>query len=358
MAVLARAHGVAAQAPTGTVAGRVVQLTAEAALPPGLTVTLRSFAGQVEGPTRTAAVAADGTFHFEGLPGAADTAYVAQVGYGDIVYYSAPVAVEQAGQTVDLTIEVAETTTDVAGLCVARLNLVIVALAADRVQVAESYRLANNDDRTVVAPGEMSGAGVTWHLPLPAGAEAAALMSGSAADGLRLSENALDVALPIRPGQNALEVRLTYQLPYTDGMALERDLDLPVDEVVVAVPVDSGPLVGAPGFGAAEQMDTGMGAAYSYRLGPLAAEEALRLTLSGTIAAAEAETPALDQSAGRAVQRNMGLEAGVGAGVLIVCTATAVWVWGGAEWRRRRERYRVPRRGDAALRRARGVGAA
>ena len=298
---------VAAQAAaTGQVVGRVTNVTAGAGPSDGLTVTLRAFRADAEEPSRTAAVAADGGFRFAGLPVDENTAYVTQTEYQGVIYYSSPGVIAAEGQSLDLGITVAETGTDASALRVSRLSIVIVGQAADRIQVAESYRVANDGDRTVVASTAMGAAGVTWHLPLPPGAESVTFMSGSPSDGVRIQNGGVDVSLPIRPGEDALQLRFAYTLPYDGGLELSRQPVLPVDEVVLAAPVSSGPVISGDGVSATGEMDTQMGTARSYLHGPLAAGATLTLVLSGPVqAAATTSTAAEQQPEAQAVARKL-----------------------------------------------------
>ena len=82
---------------------------------------------------------------------------------------------------------------------------------------------------------------------------------------------------PIPPGTTTVDVDFSYEIPFDEGMELERTLDVPISLVAIIV---NGETVGIEGEGIVPggMMDTQMGPAASYSAGPLAAGEALAFT--------------------------------------------------------------------------------
>jgi hypothetical protein len=194
--------------------------------------------------------------------------------------------------------------------------------AGDRLQVGEYYLVGNIGDRTYVGvedPGR--GRRATLTFTLPEGAE------GLGFDGPGLGERYLEQeggfadTEPVPPGTAAVEVLFSYELPYREGLRVERVFDLPVDSVVLVLTGEGMALEGE-GISPADTLDTQMGPALSYSAGPLAVGESLAFTLVA------GPQPALVAPArGISPTRSATQEAAVGLAALAVALMVIYLLW-------------------------------
>ena len=144
-------------------------------------------------------------------------------------------------------------------------------------RIAEYYLIGNSGDRTYIGTENADGMLTTITFTPPAGA------SDLYFDGPGLDERYVgditrfEDTRPIPPGATVIDVDFSYQLPFTDGMRIERVVDLPISSVALIVSSESIGLSGA-GVNPQGMMNTEMGAAASYSAGPLAAGEPLAFT--------------------------------------------------------------------------------
>ncbi len=202
----------------------------------------------------------------------------------------------------------------------------------DRLQIAEYYLIGNTGERTYIGAGQGDGderTTVAFTVPQAA--------MGLTFDGPGLGERFVGDAtsfadtLPIPPGTATIEVDFSYELTYEEGLELTRELNVPVQSVVIIV---NGSEIGleGPGVEFGGMMDTQMGRAASYTAGPYTAGVPLVLSFvpqdSAIAASVEAETrvdtPA-ETSGPR--QRDPGSEMLIGGVVLVVAAFVAYQVW-------------------------------
>jgi hypothetical protein len=155
----------------------------------------------------------------------------------------------------------------------------------------------------------------------PAGAENARF--DNAGLGERFLEREADFAdtEPILPGTATAEVLFNYDLPYREGLHVERAFDVPVASVVLVLP-DEGMVLEGTGLTAEGTMDTQMGPALSYTAGPLAAGEPLAFTL----VAGPPPVPFAPAGEGSST-RNTALETAVGLVGLAVAVVAIYLLW-------------------------------
>lgn len=261
-----------------TFVGQVSNETPGAAVPAGLPVTLHVLSGlQIE--EHTAILDSGGAFRFDDVALAEGDIVAARVVYQGAAYFSASIAFDPAQGEISLPIVVYEATEDISSVLVTHLHL-FLSLVGDHLQVEEYYLIGNEGDRTFVGVEEaQTGRRVTLPLVLPS--EAEGLWFGDAGLGERylVQEEGFFDTEPVLPGAATVEISLSYELPYQEGMQVERTFAVPVQSVAVVLS-ENGLLVEGAGVELAGALDTPAGLALTYAAGPLAAGEPLVFALA------------------------------------------------------------------------------
>lgn len=324
----ALAFGVPARAQSpGAVTGRVVNLTAGAAVPEGLEVYLHVYAGEEAAGVYPATVDADGAFTIPGYVPTAGQRYFALTEHLGVAYYTEVLSVASAGDPGEpLRLAIAETTTDPSGLSIAQMHLFIDGSGSE-LQVAEYYAVANAGDATYVGePLEPGGAAIGVHIPLPEEARDVRPLEIGAAVQYVETPRGLGVAEPVRPGAAALEPSFGYVLPYRSGMVLRRSADLPVGSLVIVVSAP-GLVLEGEGVAPGRSMEGPTGTVHTYSGGPLSAGEVVALRLTGALPADAAPTDAPTEDATR--RPSPAADVAIGAVALAAGAAAALAMWRG-----------------------------
>jgi mono/diheme cytochrome c family protein len=219
----------------GTVQGSVIA-PASVVLPAGLPVTLQGYDNMQVVYTQTIPLQADGQFIFENVVMPAGRAFMATLEYAGTTYGS-DISVAEAGvHTLELPIQVYETTTDASALSADRLHLFFELVDAQTLRVIELYIISNAGDKTVVpaADGQPS---VTFKLP--AGATKLEFQDGSLGGRYIQTADGFGDTAPVRPGSGAYQVLFAYEMPYDRKLDLDQPISLPVGAVVILVPEGS-----------------------------------------------------------------------------------------------------------------------
>jgi hypothetical protein len=275
--ILALLPGMAQAQDTGGIAvtGQVTNGTPGGALPVGDPVTLQFYSQGEWTAIFTTTLSADGTFRFTDFGMDTGSDFVTHILYQDVDYYSSPAKLTDESD-IAADIPIFEPTTDPSGIVVDQMHY-FIAPAGDYVRIAEYYLIGNTSDRTYTGTENAAGRRTTLTFTPPAGA------SDLFFDGPGLGERFVgditrfDDTRPIPPGTTVVDVDFSYQLPFTEGMRIERVMDVPISLVALIV---SSQDIGLAGTGLTPQgmMNTQMGPAASYAAGPLAAGEPLAFT--------------------------------------------------------------------------------
>lgn len=315
-----------AQGNGGSVSGTVNNATPGGMLPVGAPVVLQFFSEGAWTGTYTTTLAADGTYQFDALGAAASGDFLVNLTYEDVAYFSQPGKLE--GDTVQADISIFETTEDPAGVHVDQAHLFIVPLG-DRVQVAEYYLLGSSSERTYIGTlqeGNDQRTTVTFHLP--DGATSLTFQDQGLGDRFLGDSASFRDTMPIPPGTATTEIDFSYELPYSEGMELTREMDVPVSAAVIIV---NGSEVGIEGDGVVfgGMIDTQMGQAASYMAGPLAAGTplTLRLVRQTNVGTAMGGSAAPSATGRIPPQRQPATEAVIGGVVLAVAGFGAYRLW-------------------------------
>lgn len=277
LVVLALLPGMALAQGTGGVAvtGQVTNGTPGGTLPVGEPVTLQFYSEGAWTSIYTTTLSVDGAFRFADFGSDAGSDFVTHVLYQGVDYYSSPTKLTGEADVV-ADIAIYEPTTDPGGVVIDQMHY-FIAPSGDTVRIAEYYLVGNTGDRTYIGTENADGVRTTLAFTPPPGA------SDLYFDGPGLEERFVgDIARfadtrPIPPGKATIDVDFSYQLPFTDGMRVERAADVPISLVALIVSSESIGLAG-PGLNPQGMMNTQMGTAASYSAGPLAAGEPLGFT--------------------------------------------------------------------------------
>ena len=277
LAVLVLLPGMVLAQSTGGIAitGSVSNGTPGGALPVGDPVTLQFYSQGEWLAIYTTTLSVDGTFRFTDFDTDVGSDFVTHIIYQDVDYYSAPTKLTDEADVV-AHLSIYEPTTDPSGLVIDQMHY-FIAPSSDSVRIAEYYLIGSTSNRTYIGTENADGMRTTITFTPPAGANELYF------DGPGLGERYVgdithfEDTRPIPPGATVIDVDFSYQLPFTDGMRVERVVDLPVTSVAVIVSSES---IGISGSGLNPQgmMDTQMGPAASYSAGPLEAGEPLAFT--------------------------------------------------------------------------------
>ncbi len=316
---LALLPGMALAQGTGTIAviGHVTNGTPGGALPIGEPVTLRFYKAGEWTAIYTTTLAADGAFRFTDFSSEDSSDFVTHILYQGVDYYSSPTKLAGEGELVaDLAIY--EPTTDASFVTIDQVHYFIVPIG-ESVRIAEYYLLGNTGDHTYVGVENADGARTTLTFTPPEGA------TNLSFDGPGLGERFVgdivrfEDTRAIPPGSATVDVDFSYEMPYTDGMRIERAMTMPINLAAIIVSSESIGIEG-PGINPQGIINTQMGVAASYSAGPLAAGESLAFTFvpqTMKVTPTQTTTSAKPLSAGEQV----------GIGVVALAIAGGVGYW-------------------------------
>lgn len=268
---------------TGVISGTVTNQTTGQPMA-NLPVELGVFDQSSQLETRSATTDAQGLYRFEQLPTDATLAYAVRVTYPENVPYSSDFVSFADGKTeIDLPVFVYETTTDPSGIKAERVHY-IMEFDAGRALVAELVVLSLDGDRTYVGDENH-----VLRFPLPAGIESLNVNDEALGDRFIQIDNGFVDRMPLSPGKNTRQIILRYALPYS-GTSLDFQRSLPYPAAAVnALIADVGEQVNSADLTAGEKRETDGGGSYFNLSGQsLAADQPVRITVSGLPDAASA----------------------------------------------------------------------
>lgn len=201
----------------GVITGTLTNATAGGGATGGLTVTLRIFDSATfdEVHTLETTTDSDGGFRFEGLPTAADWAYLTAADYLGVPYAAGPATFPTDTITLTLPIEVYEPTTDGSGIRIERAHW-FIEFDAQALLVGELYIIGQAGDRVYIGDEEAApGRRVTLRFPLPTGYQELSVEGEVLGQRFLELNGALVDTLPVPPGQAVRQVLLRYRYPFS-----------------------------------------------------------------------------------------------------------------------------------------------
>jgi hypothetical protein len=199
-------------------------------------VTLHAFDQMTLVYTATTQLKADSTYRFDSVQVKQDWAFLATIDYSGVIYGSQLTAAEKDGETIELPIQVYETTTDASVLSVDRLHFFFEFIDQNTVRVVELYVISNSGDKTIVssAPGQP-----VLTFTLPNGAGNLQFQDGELGGRFIKTSNGFGDTVSIQPGSGNYQLLFSYELPYQRKLDLARPVAMNTQAVVVLVPEGS-----------------------------------------------------------------------------------------------------------------------
>ncbi len=269
-----------------TINGQVINGTTNEAINEG-EVRLRAFTVQLEEMfSETAPIAEDGSFEFEIENVPTDWVFLADFAYGDLTFNSNAVQVSNAQPVAQMPLFVFETTSDPAVVTIDRLHMILT-FAEERLLVSELYVFSNMESAVFVGESGDFNQG-TVAVNVPAGAENIGFQRGfgTSLDSFIPATEFIETGtgwadtVPLRPGPNSLNLLVSYDLPYDDGLLLAHPLVYPVNSAS-AILADAGVTITDGGWVSQGTQETTSGSFQNYINNDLGTADALNLTLDG-----------------------------------------------------------------------------
>jgi mono/diheme cytochrome c family protein len=264
----------------GTITG-IVMNSSGGSIPAGADVMLHAFDQMQLVYTATTTLKADGTYAFDQVEVAPQRSFLATVDYGNVVYGSDIQTAQDGQNTLELPIQVYESTTDPSGLSADRVHYFFEFVDAKTIRVVELFIITNNASKTLVAAKE--GQGVV-DFSLPVGATNLEFQDGEIGGRyLKTADGFADTA-PVRPGSGSYQVLFSYDMPYNRKLDLVSQMPLDTNAVVILVPEQSVKVKG-PGIVDAGTRDVQGTPYHMYNGSSLQKGQVLSLTVTGEPAA-------------------------------------------------------------------------
>jgi hypothetical protein len=233
-----------APVPLATIGGQVINGTTSESVTEG-EVRLRAFTVQLqEMYSATVPINEDGSFEFQVENASAEWVFLGDVVYGDLVFNSNAVQVSNQQPAAQIPVFVFDTTSDPTAVSIDRLHIILT-FAQDRVMVSELYLVSNRATAVFIGKhGDLDQG--TVEIGLPAGAENIDFQRGFStsfdsfipANDMIQTDTGWADTVPLRPGSGSLNLLVSYDLPYDDGLLLAHPLAYPV----TAAPASSWPM--------------------------------------------------------------------------------------------------------------------
>ncbi len=218
----------------GMITGKVVNAS-NGSIPADLSLTLHGFDNMQMAITQTTTVQADGSFAFENVAMPPGRAFVVTTEYQG-GFYNSTVKQVEAGQTsLELPIEVYDSTTDASILQAERLHMFFEFLDAKTIRVVALYVISNPTNKTLVPPEDGQP---TVKFALPAGATNLEFQDGVLGQRYIQTQDGFGDTVSVPPGKGNYEVLFAYQMPYDRKLELSQPISVPVKAVVILVPED------------------------------------------------------------------------------------------------------------------------
>jgi len=297
------------------------------AVMPETEVLLRAFTPDLEETmTVTTTTDADGTFHFDVADTPPDWVYIAGVSYEGLGFSSSADQLSRTKTALDLPITVFDKTSDAASISVAQLH-VVMEFAEERVRVNQLYIFNNAQNAVFVGPSGNPDEGVI-EVGVPEGAETLMFQRsfGSmesflpATDFVNTGRGWAD-PLPLRPGDGALTLLVSYEMPYSDGLTVSHPVFYTTATSTIILPDTGVSVVGEPWI---EQPPQSFGQSetfLNFSRGALAPGETLTIELSGR------PDVVSDAEGAATVNRDTTTELLIGGGALLLTAVGGVFLW-------------------------------
>jgi hypothetical protein len=262
---------------SGTIAGMITH-AAGGTTPAGLPVTLYAIDNTGTSPqiayTLTAVTDEEGAFGFTNVDLGQGQLFGAGLEYQGALYGSRIATVVSDTVSLDLSIEIYDSTTDTSGLVAERVHFIFTFDQPGQASVMEIYAISNPTDKTVVSsvPG-----GPVAVFTLPAGAANLTLQDGQLGGRYQMVPGGFADTEAIYPGSGDYQVAFSYTLPYEGKLDFVQSVALNTAATTVLVPNGSVTVQGLQDAGLYEGTDY-----HRYDSGAINPGGEIRFTVRGT----------------------------------------------------------------------------
>ena len=291
-------------------------------------VLLRAFTPELEETlTLTTTTDAAGNFRFDVTDTPPDWVFIAGAAFDGLNFSSSADQLSRSRTALDMPITVFDKTTDAAAVNVAQLH-VVMEFANDLVQVNQLYIINNAEQAVFVGPTGDPAEGVI-EVGVPEGAQNLMFQrSFGAMDSFLPANDLVQTAggwadpLPLRPGEGALTLLVSYVLPYEDALTISHPVFYNTASGTIILP-DSGVSVVGEAWTEGPPQTFGQAETFrNYSRGALAPGDTLTIELSGrpSVIADEA-------TGGNVANRDTTTELLIGGGGLLLAAVGGVFLW-------------------------------
>lgn len=262
----------------GTVSGIVIN-TNGGDLPVDSDIILHVFDKVQQVFTTTTKLGSDGAYLFTDVEMPLERTFVTTIEFQGVTYGSRIVTIEKETDSIDLPIQVYETTSDPAALSIDRLHLFFDFVDEKTLQIGELYIISNNSGKTLVSTND---GGATVKFSVPEEAQNLQIQNGSIGDRFIATSNGFADTIPVYPGSGNYQMMYSYELPYNKKLVLEKLLPLRTNAVVILIPENGLKIKGDN----IQDMGTrdAQGVVYHmYSAGNFSPEDTIQLTITGKL---------------------------------------------------------------------------
>lgn len=182
---------------------------------------------------------ADGTFEFSGVAFDPERLYAVMTTFEDVAYYSDIVPGPAESDTLDLTLPVIETTSDLAAVQVDQIHL-LFDFAEDGMETSEIYVLSNLGERTVKEAVTLDdGQTATLRFPLPKDADFIFFQPDGQDRFIKFQGGFADT-YPLMPGDGSGQFMAQYLVPFSTGREYFYTAPVDIQMINFLLPADSG----------------------------------------------------------------------------------------------------------------------
>ena len=225
----------------GSISGTVTNASG-GLIPAGLAVNLHAFDGMQVVMTATTTTTDDGAYVFSDVELTEGYLFLTTIEFQGITYGSEVASFEPGSASLEMPLEIYETTTDPSVLVVDRLHFFFELTTEGAMRVVELYVISNPTAKTVMAAEEGEPV-VTFSLP--SGYSGLEFQDGEVGVRYLLTGEGFGDTQPVRPGVGSYQVMFSYEMPYNRKLELARPASMVTNAVVVLVPEDGLKISGA-----------------------------------------------------------------------------------------------------------------
>ncbi len=200
---------------------------------PGLEIVLHGFDDMQSVLTQTTQLREDGSYQFDNIEFIPGRAFVSTIEFDGLTYGSNIVAVEGSEDSIELPIEIFESTTNASDLVIERLHLFLEPIEGNVLRVIELLIISNKGTKTV---RPVSDSEPSLLFSLPERAINLEFQDGELGERFIQTQDGFGDLAAIRPGMNAHQILFAFELPADQKVEINQPLKQSTNAVVVLVP--------------------------------------------------------------------------------------------------------------------------